>query len=68
MNEEYLLGIIATIEKSKGDGSIAPTYALREEIISKIFEDMRQCLEKLLQTDKIKYSRTLNSWAVQIKL
>lgn len=65
MNEEYLLAVIADIEHDKAKINVLPTAALREEIMARIYEDMRQSLNALLKANKIKYHATLNSWAVE---
>lgn len=65
MNEDYLLSIIADIQKNKSH--TVPNIALRDEIMVRLYSDMKQCLNGLLKTDKITYSRTLNSWGVAVK-
>lgn len=65
MNEGYLLAVISDIECNKAEINVMPKAALREEIMARIYEDMRQSLNALLKANKIKYHATLNSWAVE---
>lgn len=64
MNEDYLYNIIKGIEEGKKTQNISPSYASKNEIMSKIYEDMRQSLSKLLADKRINYHTTINSWAV----
>lgn len=64
MNNDYLLGIISNIEQQKKKKCVIPKAALREEIMSELYKEMQQCLTNLLKDKKIKYQKTLNSWAV----
>ena len=64
MNEDYLYNIIRDIENEKKSQKIFPSYASKNEIMSKIYEDMRRSLSKLLVDKRISYHATLNSWAV----
>lgn len=66
MNEDYLLTIIGSIEQQKANKGVFPYMANREEIMTQIHQDMRQCLKRLFEAEKIIYHRTLNSWAVEI--
>ena len=67
MNEDYLLNIIRNIEDSHKAQHIAPSYASKNEIMERIYDDMRSALGSLLKRGKIEYHRTLNSWAVDQK-
>ena len=67
MNEDYLLNIIRTIEDNHKAQHIVPSYALKNEIMERIYDDMRSTLGSLLKSGKIEYHKTLNSWAVDVK-
>lgn len=67
MNEDYLLNIIRTIESKHKAQHIVPLYASKNEIMEKIYDDMRSALGLLLKNGKIEYHKTLNSWAVEQK-
>jgi hypothetical protein len=67
MNEDYLLSIIKTIESGHKAQHIEPSYASKNEIMGRIYDDMRTTLGSLLKNGKIEYHRTLNSWAVEAK-
>lgn len=67
MNEEYLLEIIRTIEGGNSIKHISPSYASKNDIMQRIYEDMRIALGSLLKQGKIDYHKTLNSWAVEEK-
>ena len=67
MNEDYLLNIIRTIESEHKAHHIEPSYALKNEIMERIYDDMRSTLGSLLKSGKIEYHKTLNSWAVEAK-
>lgn len=65
MDEEYLLGVIADIEKQKDEKHVLPRVAMREDIMGQIYKEMQDCLARLLQKKKINYHKTLNSWSVE---
>lgn len=67
MNEEYLLEVIRTIEGENSIKHISPSYASKNDIMQRIYEDMRIALGSLLKQGKIDYHKTLNSWAVEEK-
>lgn len=67
MNEEYLLEVIRTIEGGNSIKYISPSYASKNDIMQRIYEDMRIALGSLLKQGKIDYHKTLNSWAVEAK-
>ena len=67
MNEDYLLNIIRIIESEHKAQHIEPSYALKNEIMERIYDDMRSTLGSLLKSEKIEYHKTLNSWAVEAK-
>lgn len=67
MNEEYLLEVIWTIEGGNSIKHISPSYASKNDIMQRIYEDMRIALGSLLKQGKIDYHKTLNSWAVEEK-
>ena len=67
MNEEYLLEVIRTIEGGNSIKHISPSYASKNAIMQRIYEDMRIALGSLLKQGKIDYHKTLNSWAVEEK-
>lgn len=67
MNEEYLLEVIRTIEGGNSIKHISPSYASKNDIMQRIYEDMRIALGSLLKQGKIDYHKTLNSWAVEKK-
>ena len=67
MNEDYLLSIIKNIESEHKSQHIEPSYALKNEIMERIYDDMRSTLGSLLKNGKIEYHRILNSWAVEAK-
>lgn len=67
MNEEYLLEVIRTIEGGNSIKHISPSYASKNDIMQRIYEDMRIALGSLLKQGKIDYHKTLNSWAVEEK-
>ena len=67
MDEDYLLNIIRTIESEHKAQHIMPSYALKNEIMEQIYDDMRIALGSLLKNGKIEYHKTLNSWAVEQK-
>ena len=65
MNEDYLLNIIRNIESEHKAQHIEPSYALKNEIMERIYDDMRSTLGSLLNSGKIEYHKTLNSWAAE---
>lgn len=67
MDEDYLLNIIRTIEDNHKAQHIVPSYASKNEIMERIYDDMRNALGSLLKNGKIEYHKTLNSWAVEQK-
>lgn len=67
MNEEYLLEVIRSIEGEHDVDHVQPSYASKNDIMQRIYEDMRIALGSLLKQGKIGYHRTLNSWAVEEK-
>ena len=67
MNEDYLLNIIRNIESEHNAQNIEPSYAFKNEIMERIYNDMRSTLGTLLKSGKIEYHKTLNSWAVEEK-
>lgn len=67
MDEDYLLSIIRNIEDGHKARHIEPSYALKNEIMERIYDDMRSTLGSLLKRGKIEYHKTLNSWAVEAK-
>ena len=67
MNEEYLLEVMRTIEGGNSIKHISPSYASKNDIMQRIYEDMRIALGSLLKQGKIDYHKTLNSWAVEEK-
>ena len=67
MDEDYLLSIIKNIEDGHKARHIAPSYALKNEIMERIYDDMRSTLGSLLKSRKIEYHKTVNSWAVDVK-
>lgn len=66
MDKEYLLKVIRNITAEKDGKNIVPDFALREEIMKRIYTDMRQCLQELLKDKAITYNRTISSWAVKV--
>ena len=67
MDEDYLLSIIRNIESGHKSQHIEPSYALKNEIMERIYDDMRSTLGSLLKSRKIEYHKTVNSWAVDVK-
>lgn len=67
MSEEYLLSVIANIEEQHHQQHLMLTYAMKQEIMARIYEDMRNVLGILMANDKIDYHKTLNSWGVELK-
>lgn len=47
MDENYLLSIIKNIESGHKSQHIEPSYALKNEIIERIYDDMRSTLGSL---------------------
>ena len=67
MDKNYLLSIIKNIESEHKAQHIEPSYASKNEIMERIYDDMRSTLGSLLKSGKIEYHKTLNSWAVEAK-
>lgn len=67
MDEDYLLNIIKNIESGHKAQHIEPFYASKNEIMERIYDDMRSTLGSLLKSGKMEYHKTLNSWAVEAK-
>lgn len=65
--EHEILDAISAIVEQKRESRIVPTYALLEEIHTKIGRDPLPGLRTLWMKGKIGYHRTLNSFAYYVQ-
>ncbi len=63
-----LLGIVSQIQREKEEAHRFPSYALQEEVTTRIFAQAVLEIENLVKEGKLEKKETLNSFAYTLKI